>query len=644
MSSGIFGIGLSALNAAQAGLLTTGHNISNAATPGYNRQEIVQSTALPQLTGSGYIGNGVDVASVKRVYSDFLGQQVIQAQAQSSQLDTYYTQLQQLDNTLGDSNAGLATALQDFFSATQNVASNPSSVPSRQAMLAASQSLVSRMQALDQACTELRSGVNSQVTASVSQINSYAQQIATLNQKIIAAESASAGQPANDLRDQRDNLVAQLNQQVSASVVKQSDGSYNVFIGSGQALVVGASALTLAAVPSPDDAGRTSVAYQDSSGNTQLIPDTSLQGGALGGYLAFRSGSLDATQNALGRIAVGLSQTFNAQHRLGQDLNGNAGKNYFSVPTPTVLANANNKPGAAASASITDVGALTTSDYRLAYDGTTYTLTRLSDGTQSTTTTTPSSGSPFTMDGVSVTSATLSAGDSFTIQPTRGAAQQLSVLIQNTSEIAAASPIQASAALSNTGTASISAGSVDPATTLNANLKDQVTITFHSPYDGQYDVKDTTTGATLASNKTYTDGGNISYNGWTVQVTGTPAAGDTFTVGPNLSNASADNRNALALAQLQTQDTLIGGTASYGDAYSQLVSDVGSKTRELQVTNDAQTQMLTQAQQSQGALSGVNMDEEAANLIRYQQSYQAAGKMLQIASQLFSTVLNVVGS
>ena len=631
MASGIFGIGVSALNAAQAGLLTAGHNISNAATPGYNRQEIVQRAALPQTTGAGFIGNGVEVSTVKRMYNQFLANQVVSAQADASELNTFHLHLGELDDMLGDPAAGLAPALQDFFASVQDVAASPASVPSRQTMLSNSAALMSRFHALDDRFNEVRTGVNQEITAAVGNINAYADQIATLNRQIIAAQSGSDRQPVNDLLDQRDALVKTLNQEVNASVVRQSDGSYNVFIGNGQALVVGATALRLVAAPTPDDSARTGVAYQSGAG-TIWIPEASISGGALGGLLKFRNQSLDAAQNALGRIAVGFAQTFNAQHALGQDMNGVLGGAYFTVPTPTVVAHGANAVSSTVTVAITNVGALTTSDYRFDYDGTTYTLERLSDGTTATGT-----GFPLALDGVTVSAAAMNAGESFTLQPTRDAARQIDLAIRDTGRIAAAAPIRSSVALTNTGDGRISPGSVT-GTLPGANPQPAVDIVFVSAT--QYELRNPTTSAVLAGPSTYVNGGNISYNGWTVQITGAPASGDRFAVGPN-TTGTADNRNALALARLGSTNTLVNGTATYHSAYGQLVSDIGNKTRELEVTSTAQTNLLEQAQATQQSLSGVNLDEEAASLLRYQQAYQAAGKVLQIATRLFDTVLEL---
>ncbi len=341
---GIFGIGVSGLNAAQAGILVTGQNISNASTPGYSRQAIVQAANPPQATGSGFFGQGTTVQSVQRMYNVFLTNQLNQAQSQSSQLSTYSAQVNQIESLLGTSSGGFEPAIQAFFAAVQGVANNPSDVPSRQAMLSASQTLVSTFQSISQQLSGMQSSVNGQITSSVTSINSFAQQIAALNQNILDSRGKANNQPPNDLLDQRDQLIAQLSKEIQTTVVTQSDGTSTVLIGSGQGLVVGNQVMNLSAVQSPTDPSKTVVA-STVNGVTSVLPDSSIAGGNLGGLYNYRTQSLDVAQNALGRIAVGLAQTFNQQQQIGQDLNGNLGKAYFNVASPAVFANASNTSG-----------------------------------------------------------------------------------------------------------------------------------------------------------------------------------------------------------------------------------------------------------------------------------------------------------
>jgi len=627
----IFNIGVSGLNAAQASLAVTSHNIANASTDGFHRQTALQGTENPQGTGVGFFGRGVDVETVRRAYSQFLDNAVLTAQTQGSYLDTYNSQISQIDNLLADPSAGLSPALQSFFSSVQDVASNPSSVPSRQAMITQGQVLSARFQALDTQLTQMRTGVNQQLTDTVTQINAKAQSIAQLNEQISMVQS-NANQPPNDLLDKRDQLVADLNQLVRTSVVKQSDGSYSVFIGNGQTLVLGNQAYSLSAAPSAADQKDYSISYI-ANGATVPISTSTLQGGSLGALLDFRSQSLDTAQNNLGRVAIVLAQTFNDQHELGQDLNGNLGQAFFNVPAGQVVTNANNTGTAVINATDSSVGALTGSDYRLSFNAGTWTLTRLSDNTTSTFATFPQ-----TVDGVTLSLASGAAanGDSYLIQPTRTGARDISVAIADTSLVAAAAPVRASAAAANTGDGKISAGSVNSPPPPNANLQNAVTITFTSATT--FNVTGTGTGN--PTGVAYTSNGNITYNGWTVQITGTPAAGDVFTIGPNTAGV-ADNRNALLLAGLQTVNTVANGTANYQSAYSLIVSSIGNRANDIKVQSTAQTALVQQTTAAQQSLSGVNLDEEAANLIRFQQAYQANGKVIQIASTLFATILGI---
>lgn len=542
MATSILSIGQSALAAAQSGLSTAGHNIANAATPGFNRQVVVQAASLPQNFGFGFLGQGTEISTVKRIYSDFLGLQVQSSQTTKSGLDSYYSQIRQIDNMLADPTSGLSPSLQRFFSGVQELASNPAAIPSRQAALSSGEALSSSFQNLSGRLSEIERGVNSQIQSRVGVINSYAQQLAQINDAIGRTQRGS-GQPANDLLDQRDQLVMDLNKEIKATVVKQGD-DYNVFIGNGQTLVVGVTAFELSSVASLSNPEKTEVAYKTESGSVVRLGETSLVGGKLGGLIEFRNKTLEPAQNALGRVAIGLSSTFNAQHRLGFDLNGVAGGDFFSVPPPVVMDHALNTGNGVITAAISNVNALTTSDYRLQYDGTQYTLTRLSDTTVTTFPTLPK-----TVDGVDLDLAagTVAAGDSFLIRPTVNGASGFAVVITDPAKIAAAA---------QTG-------------------------------------------------------------------------------------AVGDNRNALLLGALQTANTLGNGTTSYQGAYSQLVSQIGNKTRELDVTSSAAGKLLSEATLSLQSESGVNLDEEATNLMRYQQAYQAAGKVMQIASEMFDTLLSL---
>ena len=635
MGSSILNIGVTGLQVAQAGLLTSGHNIANAATPGFTRQQILQTTNVPQFTGSGFFGQGANVESVRRVYSQFLFSQVLSAQTTQAELDSHSLQVQQIDNMLADPSSGLSPALQDFFKSVSELSANPSSIPARQAMLSGAQALAARFQGLDQRFAEIREGVSGQIQNSVAAINSYAQQIAALNERIVLVQAGSLSQPPNDLLDQRDQLIADLNREIRVTTTAQADGSLNVFIGNGQALVVGQEEYGLQAVAALDDGNRVDVALVGPGGSALRIPDTLLNGGALGGLLTFRRDTLDPAQDSLGRVAVVLAQTFNDQHRLGQDLIGALGADFFRAPAaPSVLPSTSNTGAGVVSASISDVQALQASDYRLSYNGGgNYTLTRLADNVRLV----DAGPLPATVDGMALNVAPAPAlNDSFLIRPVRGGARDMGVALSDVRSIAAAGPLRTTAANGNAGTGKISAGEVTNTTGLP--LAGDITVTFDAAND-----RFVVTGAeagTLSYDPTTQSAGasfSLAAGGFSFTISGVPVDGDQFVIARNAAGVS-DNRNALALGQLQTRN-LVGASASYQSAYSQTVSQVGNKTRQIEVALTAQANLVKQAQDAQQSLSGVNLDEEAANLMRYQQAYQAAGKVIELAGKLFDEIL-----
>lgn len=671
MASSVFGIGVSGLNAANLGLSTTGHNIANVNTDGYSRQGLRQSAPYPQLAGSGFNGLGVKVDSIVRIYDQFLTRAVEVAQTQSSYQNTRLAHLSEINNIVADPTAGVSPALQDFFSSVQNVATNPANPPSRQAMLSSAQTLLNRFHVFSQRLSEQRSSLNGEIENTVSSINAYAAQVGDLNNKIVVAQSS--GQPPNDLLDQRDLLVKDLNKLIKTTSLPLSDGSINLFVGNGQGLVVGSQTYTLGAVPNPADPESLSISYEQ-NGNSILLPDNLVSGGQLGALLDYRSQSLNLAQNSLERTALGLVNTFNQQHKAGQDLNGNLGQDFWSYPTTNLGAgidapalgvvrpNTNNTVPATASLTgyIQDISKLTTSNYELSYDGTNYALANLSDGSKYTllpaeaaALTTPAGFT--TAGGLSLSlSTTPAAGDKFTIMPLKGFIDQLGVRITDPREIAAAGPVSAvepkAPAPLNTGTLKITQPDAVAQTTLttdaslNPNIFTPVTLTFTPdasvvPSGMAFSVAGAV--PAVAGTVPYKAGDTVSYNGWTMKLDGLPASGDSVTVQKNVSTASADNRNALVMGKLQTNRVLDGKTATYQESYGRMVATIGTQTNEATIMAKAQDKLLSSAENSRDSVSAVSLDEEAANLLRYQQAYQASSKVIQIAQKAFDEIINL---
>jgi len=633
----ILNVGQTALTAAQLGLSTTSNNIANASTPGYYREEIVQTEAGGQNTGSGFVGAGTTVQTIQRLYNSFLATQQNNSQSSYSSLNTNYSQISQINNMFANSTTGLSPTMQGFFDSVHTATSNPSAASSRQTVLTSAQSLASEFQSSSAQLSQMGDGVNSQITSTVQSINNYVTQIAGLNQSILTSEATNLGQTPNALLDQRDQAVSNLSQQIGVTVVPQGN-QYNVFIGTGQPVVVGSNAYQLTTIPSPTNVSQTEIGYVNGGVPNQL-PENSLTGGSLSGLLQFRSQSLIPAQNALGQMAIGLASAVNAQQQLGQDQNGLPGVSMFTAGTPTSTSNTNNLGTAVITTTISNVNALTTSNYTIKYDGVKYSLIRQSDNTllYNSAVFPPAAA----IDGLKFTIAGAPAAtDNFLIQPTASGASGFGVAISNTAQIAMAAPIVTNAPGANKGTGLISAGVVNAPPPTDPNLTQPVTITFNGPPTaGTFNVTGTISGAPPTVNVPYVAGGNITYNGWTVQITGKPVAGDVFTIGPNV-NGAGDSRNGLLIAGIQSVKSLDNSTTSIQGAYSQLVSTVGNQTANLLATSKAANVELTNATNAQQAVSGVNLDEEASNLLKYQQAYQAAGKVMQTVSTLFTSLLS----
>lgn len=546
-------IGVSALQASQRNLATTGHNISNVNTDGFSRQSVELATRAPLSSGDGFIGSGVNVVTVRRIYDEFLSSQVTSRTSTFTQLDTLQQLASGLDGLLANEDAGLNPALQNFFNALQDVANNPTSIPARQVVILEAETLVNRFESLDRRFSDMRNTVNEQLGAVTGEINNIALSIAELNSSITLEMGQAGGQPPNDLLDKRDVLVNRLAELVGVNTVDAENGSINVFIGNGQTLVLGNETTSIGTMRNDFDKSQFEVSFNTGGGDYSI--SSQITGGKLGGLLAFRNEVIDPVQDSMGRIAIGLAATFNAQHQLGDDLNGNAGGLFFNgvlASSPSVLASSNNNPASGTvSVSITDPNLMKSSEYRLNYDGATFALQRMSDGTVV--------DSGFTVadfprtiagDGLTLTLAGgVAAGDSFLVRPVRNGGSDIGVGITSAADFAAA------------------------------------------------------------------------------------------TAG----NAVGDNSNALTLAGMQLQRVLGSNTETYQTAYSKLVATVGGATSKAKVNADAQSALLSRAVEEQQSVSGVNLDEEAANLVKFQQAYQAAAQLVRISDEIFQTLINATG-
>ncbi|NLP60955.1 flagellar hook-associated protein FlgK [Paraburkholderia sacchari] len=673
--SNIFSIGLSGLQAAQVGIATAGENISNSSTTGYNVETAVYQEAAGQYTGSGYLGGGVTTATVQRAYSQYLTSALNNAQSSNSALTASYTLATQLSNLVGSPTSGIATSITTFFSGLQNVSNSPASTATRQTALSDAQSLADQINAAGQQYDAMRQSVNTQLSNAVTQINTYTQQIAQLNTQISMA--SSSGQPPNQLLDQRDLAVSKLSQLVGVQVVQNSSG-YSVFLGNGQPLVVSGQNYNLTTQRSNANPAEMTVAWQGLPGSTaqaQPLSSAALQGGTVGGLVSFMQNTLDPAQAQLGAIATSFAAQVNQQNALGLTLGGAPGGALFTAGGPVVTANLGNNPSSTGtvSATLTNAANPPTDNYTLSYSsaaGGTWTLTDTTTNTVlGTTTTQPSQSNPFAPagSGLSITSTgTMNDGDAFSIQPTAGALDSFAVATSDPSAIAAASPVLVTAGGTNTGTAAVTQGTVSAGyavaspglqlsyaasgsgsstgtlsgfpvgSTVSVTVPGSSTPTPYAITSSSTTIPyDSSTGATISiSGDTSGTANNVSFS-----MTGAPANGDTFTIAPNTS-AAQDGRNALALANL-TSGTVFAGSQTLTNAYSNYVNTIGNTASQLKASSTSQQSLVTQLTSQQQSVQGVNLDEEAAKLLQFQQLYQANSKVIQTAASLFQTLLGI---
>ena len=639
---------ISGLLAFQRALATTSHNIANVATPGYSRQVVEFATRFPLTTEGGYIGNGVNSLAVTRMQDAFLTQQIWARSSSVGFTDIQETLTGRIGDIVADPSGSLAPAMQDFFSALQDMADNPSDMPSRQMVLTRASILGDRFHQLNSQLDDMRRQVGEQTKSVVSEINSYAKSIADINLRIMQSNNAGSGQ-ANDLLDQREAMVEQLSKLVHVTTLAADNGSLSVFIGNGQTLVINSSAANLAVNPDPYDAREQMISYNTADGAASFDITAQVNGGQLGGLLEFKNGLLMTTQNEIGRVAAGLTAMVNDQHRLGMDYYNNLGGDFFEPLAATsaeVLANRNNTGNAQLSAQITDYSQLSDSDYVLTYSGGNYSLRRLADDTV---TNLGAAAPNQEVDGVtfSIASGAMSDGDSILVRPLRNAASQFSLALTQPQQVAAASPVRINhSSFQLDGNASISGvnDTGNAAFATAGSLSPPVLVRFLSA--NSYELVDAGSMAVMETGIAYnpTTGADIfptpgGYDpGYQVHLQGNFAAGDNFTVEYN-SGGVSDNRNALLLDQLRSVETMLDGSANLAESYSRMVGRVGSEAREAQLNAQTQTAMLSQAQNQKQEISGVNLDEEAANLVRFQQAYQAAAQVISVSKTMFDSLI-----
>ena len=705
MSSDILAISLSGLNAAQRNLITTSHNVANVNTPGFSRQQTVQSSGAAVFTGAGFFGTGAQVADVRRIYNDFVGSQLVGAQTAATSANRYNELMSSLLNRIGNPETGINAALDGFFAAVQDFAMRPSEVGPRQALLSSAEVLTARFRGFDEQFSVMRRNVNEEITATIGLMNQSVKAIAQLNERIVQSIGAGQGRAPNDLLDQRGQLLRELSQQIGITVAEQSDGAVNVFLQNGQPLVIGRSTFEFQA--RPDASSQSGLVIElTTRGAPVPVSETQLRGGTIAALVQFRDGELARAQDTLGELAASIARDYNIQHQFGLDLNGAFGGPLFSIGEPLVFARAGNQGAPVLRASLAqpatavtppatptaaDLRGITPEPFQLRVTGAnTVTLVDSAGNLQ---------GGPIDLSGgaaalvngvwLSLSNTTgLAVGDDFTVSIGRQAASAMRVEVTDPRRLAGAS--RAFFEVASSRVPPPAAGEQLPAfgqnlqVTLDAPVPFEdgeyraftapIEITFTAPNEFRVQLGDPSiqiNGIPYSASARRIDSEmiqqalqsavppvsavdvqRVTFPGrWAFDVAGTPEIGTSFTLNPvlpaTLSSPLAtpsDNRNAVALGRLANErrtGPLDGGgfAFTYTDRYSALISDLGSRGAEVRAVQAARENALQQLEAEIQSFSGVNLDEEAANLIRFQQAYGASSKVLSTASQLFQEFL-----
>ena len=650
--SPLMSLGVKAMAANYAALQTTGHNIANANVAGYSRQQAELSTSAGQFNGSGFFGHGVDVVSVSRSHSEFLTREAASARSLSAMDASRLTQLRRLEAVFKPGEMGLGNATSEFMNSMVDLSSRPADSATRQVALARAGDLASRFAEAGTALDDVQTGVHSELRTAVAEVNGLAKSIAEINQRIAAVRGL--GQPPNDLLDERERLISRLSAHVQVTRIEAQDGTMAVYVGSGQRLVLGTEAASLKVLQDDSDPSRAAIGMSE-GGVTRKLSAATL-GASIGGLLRFQNEDLVAARTLVGRLAASVGGAINEQQMQGVNLQTPLGQvasgALFGMGAAVAQAHVTNARNAsnvllgAVTLTITDPAALQASEYDLqesAVGSGSWVLTRLSDGQ----TTAVNSGD--VVDGMQIdfTAAPPQAGDRFLLQPVTRAANGMARLLDDPRDLAAASPLLATTAPGNLGTATVASLDVTAAPLPVPGATTRVTFTNNTG-DYTWELFDASNTLLNSGTATWQAGQPVpapplDINGFTLQLNGVPRSGDILTVEPTPASALASN-NGNALALLALRDATITGGRTATDAWSLAMADIGVRVQGGQSSADISESVAGQTELSRSSQSGVNLDEEAARLIQFQQSYQAAAKVLQIAQSLFDTLLNTAGS
>lgn len=621
--------GKSALFAFQRALSTTSHNIANVNTEGYSRQRVDFQSVPRDGVSVLSIGGGVRISNIERMGDQFASARVQASISAHAEQQVHFQMASRLDNLVATEGMSVAPALNNFFNAIQDANADPSSIATREVVIENTNQLADRFQTLQGQLDDAQNEVNDRTREAVKVVDQYAQAIADINKRVIGSSSSQNSPQAHDLKDQREQLVGKLAEYMDVDTLIQDNGSMSVFVAKGISIVSDTEAQKL--TTTRDSLYPDRLQIQLGEGSNQQTLSARVQGGIIGGLNDFSDNTLDHARHELGRLALTVADEVNQQHALGVDLDGNPGADLFASTEPEIFADTENTGTGILRGSISDTEALQATDYILRFDGASFTSTRSVDGQTQT------NSLPVILDGINLTlSGTPVAGDVFVVSATGRAAKSMQTLVEDPDKLALAGQLTTSSDIGNIGDSRVSTAKViDPEET---GLTSPVDIVFTS--DTTYDIVDANSGTVLQGGAGYLENDPIEFNGWQVSIGGDAKTGDTHSIEPNVSGRG-NNSNGLALVEMQT-GLHVDGTESFSDAYGSLVSRIGSNTSAAATRTTALEALRDNAIDRQQSTQGVSLDEEAIDLTRYQQAYQASAQIISTSETLFQSILGAI--
>ncbi len=657
MTVSLYQSGVSGLLAAQQQLATTGHNIANVNTDGYNRQRAEQNASVGLNNGSNYIGSGTYIQDITRLYDQFSHKEQLMNQSKLGNADSLHARLTQLDQVMSTSGNAVVGSLDNFYQALNGVADNPNDSGLRSIVLNQAQLLSNDFNELNNNFEQMRKSVNGEIEQVANKISEISKEIAKINENIMHTNgSLQVGKP-NDLLDKRDQLISELSEYTNVSTVEDTNGVLTVMIGQGTTLVAGITPLTLQVNAGDPDAMKTELRLV--SGGSNVAINASKLGGSLAASFEFRDEHLSQTRSEIDRLAMAISSTLNDSQASGLDLNGLQGANIFTdintsqLQQGRVLPHSGNSINTQAQVTITDVSKLPTDEFEVRFDGTDYQMTNLTNPSAAPITLVALGGGVFdsTLGFEFVETGVAPAlGDTFTIIPTKNSAALMQATLTDGNAIAASTAVEITPSDNNVSAGAIEI--VDMFDPVNAQAAMPIRIDVLEDAFGAFTYTITDNTNTTSAPIAYTPPSQVidlpplpSTASFQIEISGEPSGagpnapeqffiGDAFGVG--------NGNHAVAMAKTQEVGVTNGGKETFGKSLAVSTSVVGSKASNANLTADTAQALFTQAYNRNQATSGVNLDEEAANLLKYQQAYQAASQIISTANTIFDTILSAV--